>query len=180
MAGAGAPTWPPRFIPGVRQQLVSNIPGLDRNLVFRSNWTPEHHLLFPPADRFITLFMPEFPVDAPGVSGGGKYTTGFESTLLLRAFVRLESDIEGWSQRQFDDAVDGVDEFLRLILASLQTYMGEADESTTLRMFKRPMRIRRFHIESKNGKAESRWTLATMNYEVAFVADLGQNYTSIA
>lgn len=177
----GLPTWPDRFSPKIAQQLVDKVPGLNADRVFSSAFTDEIHLQLPPADRFITLFMPDFPVDQPGVSGGGIYTTGFDATLEANIFVRLEADIEARSGRLLEEVSFGVYEFVRQVLAALQMWPGpvDADAATGLSYFKRPMRLRRFQIHKKGGIQSSRWAIAATNWEVAFVGDLDKNYTGV-
>lgn len=176
--GMGSPTWPSAFVSEIATRLVEEVPKLQSDRVFESMWPDEDHLLWPPADRFITLFNNDFPVDAPGVSGGGSYTTCFESTLLVNVFVRLEPDLEGRSAQQLSEQTKGTYQFIRQVLQALQTWPGVLDG--THYRFRRPMRIRRFTVQRRSGEAgKSRWAHATMNWEVSFVSSIGSNYTGL-
>ena len=175
----GSQTWMPHFLPDVRRQIVDNVPGLTVDRVFRSNYPVEDLLANPPADKFIALFMPNFPVDQRAVSGGGTLNTPFDATLETTVCVRLEADIETRSTQAMEDEANGTDEFLRLVIKSLQMYPGPTDDATGLYKFRRPMRLKPegFRVEkAKRGERNTRWTVAYIMWEVSFVSDLGQPY----
>ena len=178
MADYGFPTWPDRFTDDLISHIVAGVPGLTNDHVFLSVYTEDIHLEFPPADRFVTLFIPDFQVDAPGVSGGGIYTTGFESTLELNAYVRLEAGIEGRSAKLLNEYSIGIYDYIRRLYASVQTYPGLIDGTAGQSNLKRPMRIKNFRINRKTiGK--QRWLAVPSNWEIAFVSDFGTNYTTL-
>jgi hypothetical protein len=176
----GEPSWPDVFSPAIANQIVTGVPGLTRDRVFSSAYNDEIHMEFPPGDKFVALFFPEFPVDQPGVSGGGIFTTGFDSHLEVRIFIRLEADIEGRSTQWLEDQAFGAYKFIQAVLVTIQMYIGPIAVSG-LSHFKRPMRLMPgFRIERKNLNKESRWNVAKATFEVAFVGDFPQaDYTTL-
>jgi len=178
--GYGNQTWPTEYLPLLVKYLGvdAGIAGLKEDRVFLSVWDDKTLLLFPPADRFVAISQPNFPVDQQDVLGGGAINTPFDSELLVRVFVRVESSIEGRSTQVLTDDVLGLFKFLQDILTAFQMWTGPiATVAPTRSLFRRPLRIAPgFTIESKDGGADSRWALAKMRYELSFVSNLGQNY----
>lgn len=176
MPNFGAQTWPHRFLPDMRDRVVSQVPELTADRVFRSNYPDDDHVKFPPADKFVTLFMPDFPVDQPAVSGGGAYNTPADGSLDATVFVRLEADIEHRSTQAMEDDANGVDQFVLKVLTALHMYPGLLDDASGLYVLRRPMRARRVTVVRKPGAGDARWNVAKINFEVSFVADLGFPY----
>lgn len=177
MNNYGTQTWSHKFFPGIRALITAGVPGMTADRVFRSNYDAQVHLDNPPADRFITAFMPSFPVDTRAVDGGGKYTTPFNATLELTAFVRLEADIEVRSTKAMEDEANGTDVFLQQLVSTVHMWPGEVVDG--LYYFRRPMRLRPEGIRverARRGHNNTRWTVATVFLEVSFVGDLGSPY----
>ena len=181
MPNFGFPTWPDEFGTGILQQLVLNVPGMTTDRVFWSSYDDNFHLQDPPADRFITLFMPNFPVKPGAVSGGGAYTTEFSSRLVVKGFIRTEPDPEGKTIQWLNDQAFGVLRFANSIISALQVWSGPIESSSGLSYFTEPMRLGPgFDLSKDNrGVQGSRWGIMTSNWEVAFVANLGKPYTGI-
>ena len=177
-ANFGFPTWPDQYGASIIARLVDKVPGMTQDRVFWSTYDDQLHLDFPPADRFITLFQPQFPVRPGSVSGGGKFTTEFESRLVAKAFIRVEADIEGKTAQWLNDQAFGVYSFAKQMVSGLQVWEGPTDPVTTMSLFTRPMRLMPgFEISKHNrDKNGGRWGICTSNWEVSFVSDLGTSY----
>lgn len=175
----GYQTWPDELTPELVKRLVADVPGMTTDRVFPSLFPDDWHIEFPPADRFITIYFSNFPVNAPGVSGGGNVTTELESVCVITPFVRLESDPEGRSQQQLSDAVYGVYKLLQQVTTSLQIWDGPVDAATDMSYFREPMRLSPgFRIDRKTSKGQKRWAVCPMSWQIAFVADLSAPYPS--
>lgn len=182
--GAGKHVWVTDWLPLVRDRLLAAVSGMTADRVFVSAWAAEDHLKFPPDDRFITLFVGDFPVDQRNVDGGGSVNTAFDSTLAVTAFARVEADIENWSPQQLMETSIGLYPFLQQILAALQTWPGpdpvadpDAPDAEMLLPFRRPVRIRPgFTVRPKTGGDGKRWAVAEMKFECSFVSALGPTY----
>lgn len=172
----GAATDPSKFMPLLAQQVADSVDGLKRDRVFRSNYEPAFHLEFPPADRFVTLFLSDFPVGQPGVSGGGRITTTFNSKLEVNAFVRLEADIEGRSTSFFEDQAAGQDAFVHAVIGSLQMWDGPLDDDGATFQFVRPARLDpgyRVVRKTVNGPSGPvRWCYAQLTFEIGWRSKL--------
>lgn len=169
----GSHVWPPQLLGPIYERVADSVAGLTRDRVFSSLWDEDDHLKWPPADRFVTGLMANFPVDQRDVSGGGNYNTAFDAVTVLTAYVRLDADIENRSTQQLTDEVNGVYTFCQDIIACLQTWDGPV-MSDDLRAFRRPMRIAPgWQIRKKSAGAKARWAVAPMSFETSFVANLG-------
>ena len=176
MAGAGYPTWPDTFLPGIENRIVQEVKTMTRDRVFASMWSEQDLVDWAPADRFVALFNNEFPVDVPGVSGGGRLTTNFESNLVVTCFVRLEVDPELRNTRLMQDEVFGVYQLVRGVLNALQTWVGPQDTTTELYLFRRPMRVRNWRVTPRRGKSNTRWAVCPSAWEVSFVSNVQGNF----
>lgn len=175
--GAGAQTWVDQWLEPVRQRVIDRVSGMTRDRVFPSAWEIDDHLKYPPADRFVTLFVGRFPVDQTDVSGGGAINTAFDSVLTVTPFTRVEADIENWSEQSLTEATIGVYQFVHSVLTALQMWEGPENTAGTMLLFRRPMRVSPgFDVLKKSGKDGRRWVVAPMSFEVSFVSDLGVPY----
>jgi hypothetical protein len=173
--GFGGQTWPHEFTPAIADYFGDTFPGFTRDRVFASGFTVEDHLRFPPSDRFVTLFFPDFPVDQTMVTGGGTYNTAFDSRMEATVFIRLESDIENRSPQQIENEALGVYKLLQDLLTAAQMWNGPVGTDNRS-VFRRPMRTTGFRIQRKSGHADSRWMVSIMSFEVSFVSELGTPY----
>lgn len=174
--GFGSQVWINDYLPRIKNRIVDEVSGMNKSLVFESMQGQEFHLSWPIADRFITLFNHDFPVDQTMVTGGGSYNTAFDSTLESTVYCRVESDQEGWSVQQLEAHSIGVNNFILNIITALHMWDGPVAEDGR-QMFRRPMRIRPgFRILPKSGRDKTRWAVAPISWEVSFVSSLGFNY----
>ena len=175
----GFPTWPDQYGTALITQIVENVPGMTSDRVFWSTYNDQIHMDFPPADRFIALFQPYFPVDQASVSGGGEYTTKIDSQLVGKLFIRLEQDIEGRTAQWLNDQAFGAYKFIQQFVTSIHMWKGPTDP-TGLALFTKPMRLLRFEVNKDNrDKDGGRWGIVTSNWEISFVADLGKPYQTV-
>lgn len=175
MPSYGSHVWMPDFTPAIYQRVVDRVPQLTRDRVFSSLRSDDDHCRWPPADKFVTGFFSNFPVDQRMVGGGGLYNTAFDAALVLTAFVRLDADPELASTRQLEDEADGVWQLLQKIIAALQTWDGPTNDDG-LQVFRRPMRIAPGFQVHKRAADTGRWAVAPMTFECSFVADLGYSF----
>jgi len=175
--GMGAHVWVDQLMPKLVDRIVGSVKSLQKDRVFQSLFDDAVHLEWPVADRFVTLKINEFPVHQNYVDGGGSIVTLLESRLVVTPFVRLEADPEEKSTVNLQDEANGVYRFLKQILTCLQTWEGPTDPTSGLSMFARPMRLDPgFRIQPKGGRANTRWTVCPMNFNLPWVANLGVEY----
>lgn len=173
----GAHVWTTVVAKQIKNRLVEQVPGLTEDRVFRSNYSIEDHLKFPPADTFITMFFVEGRADQACVRGGGKYNTPFDCTLEVTLYNRLEADIENRSTRAMEDDANGVDLLLQQINTALQEYEGEVMDAEDLHSLRHPMFTDPgWRVQRRSGGKETRWVVAVSTWAVSFVADLGLLY----
>lgn len=172
----GSQTWPDVLLKALINQIVNNVQGMTGDRVFLSAWDEATHLAFPPADQFITLFTPSFPVDQTDVTGGGTYNTAFDARLDVRAFARIEADIEGRSGQFLTENVLGVLAFAQKLITALQMWPGP-DAGDGLSQLRRPLRLTgAWTINWKAAGDGKRWGVISIPCEMSFVADLGAPY----
>lgn len=175
--GMGAHVWVPEVSKALGDQICATVsPPISRDRIFRSNYQDDDHLRYPPADRFVTLFWPRFPVDKPCQAGGMVYNTAFDAVVAVTAFDRLEADIENRSTRQMEEDATGTDVMIQQILKSVEGWAGTTDDDENLQIIRRLARINDIVVNRKSGKDDSRWVVAKLNFELSFVADLGFVY----
>lgn len=173
----GFQTWPHIFTPAVCLQLAAVLDGFSNDRVFASTYDDDFHIEFPVADRFITVFSPNFPVEQASVSGGGLINTGFDSLMLTTAFVRLEADPEGRSTQLLQEEAFGVYKLIQNLISCLQMWTGPIDATTSMAHFRRPMRLAPgWKVDRRKAKSGGRWAVVPVSWEVSFVGDLGEPY----
>src|ERR1051326_3835407 len=118
----GQQTTPQEFMAQIAQKLVDDVDSMTADRVLLSVWDSDLHLNFPPADRFITLFASDFPVDQKDVTGGGAINTAFDSTLEITLYTRVEADLEGRSGQFYLEQVNGVYSFAFAVISALQMF----------------------------------------------------------
>jgi len=172
----GSQTWVNTLLDAAISLLVNGLPGMTADRVFLSAWDESMHLDFPPADRFVTLFTPSFPVDQTDVEGGGAINTAFDSRLDVKAFVRIEADIEGRSGQYLSEQVRGALVFAQQVISLLQTWPGP-DDGTGVSQLRRPLRLTgAWTLSWKTVKDGKRWGVISIPCEMSFVAALGSPY----
>lgn len=177
--GFGAQTWIDELTPAIGDRVVSEVSDMTGDRVFESLYPDDDHLAWPPADRFVTVYGSNFPVDQTDVLGGGSHNTAFDATVVLTVYVRLEADIEGHSVQQLRDEARGVYKLIKEIITALQTWSGPVDSASGLSKFRRPMRVAPgFRVNKKTGKDGRRWAVSPVSFEVSFVSDLGNPYAT--
>lgn len=180
MPNYGEQTWPTEYIPKIRDRIVSEVKsGLTVDRVFASGLDDQDLIDWSPADQFITLWQPRFPVDQKRVTGAGAYNTAFDSHLITKLFVRFEGDIETRSTAWIESTVYGPLALAQKVMTALQTWEGPiAPAGGGLHLFRYPMRSLGFDVTKGRGKTkdQSRWGVVAMNWEVSFVAAIGSNY----
>lgn len=163
-------------MPLVARRLIDQIPGMTADRVFPSVWSDADHLSWPPADRFVTLFAHDFPVDQTDVTGGGTLNTAFDSRLRATLFDRVESDLENRSAAMLEQQVYGVYALTKQVIKALQLF-DPVDSATGVGYFRWPMRVwGGWSIQPKSGKGNSRWAVIPINFVCSFVSDLGFGY----
>lgn len=171
----GSQIWVPPLLDAVASVLYNGL-GLPPDRVFNSIWDDQTLLEFPPADQFITLFAPNFPVDQTDVRGGGSINTAFDAKLHIKLFKRVESDIETRSYQYLNDEVNGVYTFAQQVITILQMWPGP-DDGTGTSQLRRPMRIMPgFDVDGRTVKDGKRWGLVKTVWEMSFVANLSNPY----
>lgn len=174
----GAPTKVPPIHAGLNDYLAATIPSMTTDRVFSSVWDDEVHLKYPPADRFITTFGRNFPVDQTDVLGGGNINSAFDAEFDVKAFTRVEADIEGRSIEQLREMVTGVYDLADQIITALQMWPGPTATGThgATSILRRPARIKPGWRVEKKTMERQRWVVITSTWELSFVADLGNAY----
>jgi hypothetical protein len=176
----GAQTWIDVLQKGVQDYLVNTIPGLSRDRIFPSVWDDDLHTEFPPADFFLTLFVPDSPVDQTDVTGGGAINTAFDSTLLVTLFLRLEADLENRSPQFLAEQVGGVYARTKTVISALQMWPGPTitgPDGSAISQLRRPLRLRPgWRVTRRANRAGQRWGVVPISFEMSWVADLGSPY----
>lgn len=167
----GQPVWIDDLLARIVAQLVARS-GIPQDCVFESVASDQDHLMSPPADRFIVVFPASFPVDFPGVSGGGRLNTGFDGTVDVKVFSRVTSDQELRSARLFRDATQGLLPLVRKVLDSLQMFIPTTSAGAAL--VREPMRMTPagFTIRPVNAQDKSTWAVVQSAWSVRFSSDI--------
>lgn len=176
----GQQAWIDEILEECANYLAGALSGMTTDRVFPSIWDDDLHLEFPPADRFITLFAGDFPVDQNNVQGGGAINTPFDAAVVVTMFTRVESDIENRSRQSLVEQVNGVYQFAKQVIAALQMWPGPVvtdDAANTVSKLRRPARIKPgWRVVRKKNAQGQRWTVAPATFEMSFVSDLGSPY----
>jgi len=179
----GAPTWVGIIQGALNDYLANSVQSMTTDRVFSSVWEDEVHLKLPPADRFITTFARDFPVDQQDVLGGGDINTAFDTAMDVKLFTRVEADLEGRSRELLKEQVNGVYDFALQVISALQMWPGPTTTGAvgTISQLRRPARIKpgwRVEKKSVSGPAgTTRWVIIPTTWEMSFVADLGNAYS---
>lgn len=177
----GAHTTPDELIEAVVARLVAQVPNMRADRVIPTTWDDAALLKLPPADFFIALWTPNFPVDQPDVTGGGSINTAFDAVLETRLFRRLEADVETKGPQLLLDRNRGIYRAtMAPVLAALQMWEGpttvDADTSATTSKLRRPLRVAPGMTITGHTVDRSRWAVATIKWEMSFVWNLGVPY----
>ncbi len=165
----GTPVWVDELLRLLAVQISTRC-GFPQDCVFESVAPDADHLSNPPADRFVTLFPSRFPVDVPGVSGGGRLNTGFDGTIDVKLLVRIASDQEHRSARLLRDATTGLLPLIRKVLDAVQ--MWNPLNTAGASLLREPARLNGFTVRPMSAKDGSTWAVVETSVSVKFSSDI--------
>jgi len=165
----GTQTWVDELLRQCVKKLA-DVTRLPADCVFETLARDEDHLQFPPADRFVTVTPTTFPVDAPGVSGGGRLTTGFNGRFRTALFARIASDQELRDGRLLRDRVGGALAMQQLILEALQQFSPLNSAGACI--LREPMRIEGWDVQPKTPKAGTPWAVIASIWNLKFTSNI--------
>lgn len=168
----GTPTWVDDLLGYVVVQ-IRTATGMPKDVVFESLARDEDHLLFPPADRFVTCGGLRFPVDQPGVAGAGRFNTGFNGQLKITAFCRLATDQELRHTNALRDRSKGALQFVKGLISALQQFKPLTPDGTGCYL-REPMRLADggFEVLPKSAKDGSAWVAIPSYWSCKFTMPL--------
>lgn len=163
----GAATWVDELLRQVVARLATAT-RLPADCVFETLARDDDHLMFPPSDRFIAVTPTAFPVDAPGVSGGGRLTTGFNGRFRTALFCRIASDQELRDGRLLRDRVGGALAVQLLVLGALQQFQPLNSDGECL--LREPMRVEGWDVQPKSPKQGTPWAVIASTWSLKFTS----------
>lgn len=170
--GFGVHTSPDVFIPLLNDYLATEL-SWDRSRVYWLEADDQIHIGNPPADPFLVDYMPDFNARADIADPGGKANTPFAAMLVTAVYYRINSQVQGLTSALREAQMIAAQVVFNQVLTALQQYYP-ANGSGNL--FLEPMRIKGYKTQTVVGYNSSRWNLATMNWDVQFVQNLGVSY----
>lgn len=165
----GQPTTLSTLLEKLAAQLVS-CTGLSSDRVFESLASDAAHLSLPPADRFVAVGGLRFPVDRPGVAGGGRTYTGFEGTVRIALFSRLATDQELRHTAALRAGSKSALAMQDRIIDGLQLFTPV--DSSARNILREPMRVVEWSVDPRDHKDGSAWVVIPSVWSVKFTQSL--------
>lgn len=138
--------------------------------IFLSAATTQDNLVRPPASMFVTLFPARLPPWQSVYSGAG--LTGFNATIIVKAFAKILNDQEDRFSSTFRDESYGSLALVGAICNHLQGWTAPLDAPNQDRSYLRePMRIidpGPSYTPFKTGQAT--WSVCEIPFEMKFTA----------
>jgi len=170
MPGRGVATWMDRVLGQIVSRLAQRT-GLPHELVFDTLAPQEVHLMFPPADQFVTVTPTQLPADQGTFAGSGRYAMGLDAVIQVNAFVRIGDDQEFQARRLLRGSTSSALALYLKIIDALAGYEIPSDEPNTFAV-REPMRLNTLAIDAQRLKSGQIWSVASSHWQCRFTVNI--------
>jgi hypothetical protein len=145
---------------------------IDPSLCFLSMQSDEETVARSPADQFIKIFLEEFPVYSPAVTGGGNETFLIEGIWVISIFWRYAVDVDYSDDAYLLDPNQGLLAKWDELLESL--HMFDPTDADGNLLLVEPMRLATIGYRAAKQKPIAGWGRIGAPWEVKFSLGLEQ------